>query len=241
MYRPLGRDDMGTVAFVLLAALISSASIAEAAQASRRWPIVVPLHRSIAFEHAEDASATFTIRSPQGIPRYLLECHTASHYDPDFDYSGDFECRLSALYAPMWYSTLLTDDPHQSRDWQSRGRMLTQELWGDCANYPEYGRLRHFRLRGMQITFRFDDLEFQGSVPGVKGRPKLASFRFTLDVQGDPTAVTPIAEPVPFEEPRQVHPEDRDDFSLDCSVVRHRDAANGEKPRGAHDAGADKE
>ena len=45
--------------------------------------------------------------------------------------------------------TLLGEDG--SPAWHTRGQFSWHQLVGDCGDYPEYGRLRHFRLRGFEL------------------------------------------------------------------------------------------
>ena len=187
------------------------------------WPEVVPLQKSVYFADAHRAEAKFTVTGTDETPLYLIECHTWEYEgDRDFDYSGDFECRLKSLYSKDTYSTLFTDNPKQSRDWESRARFLAEELVGKCGDYPEYGRVRHFRLRGMKITLTMDDLRFKvsnGSDAAKQQRPQLDSFLFGLQVESDPSALSAIAEPVPFAEPPRAHPQDPKDTARNCEVV----------------------
>jgi hypothetical protein len=192
----------------------------------REWPDVAPLEVSVYFADVSKAAVWFKIVDHKGKAQYILQCYNwRSSRDPEFDYSGDFECRLTSAYAKEKYSTVLTDDLRQSRDWQSRGRVLAEELAGKCAEYPEYGRVRNFRLRKMKITFSFDELEFKDfqSPDGrnVKRR-ELQALRFTLRIQPDSGARSEIAEVVPFAYPPAAFPDNRDDLSLNCSVPLKR-------------------
>ena len=122
------------------------------------------------------------------------------------------------------YSTLLTDNPHQSRDWESRGRFLADELFGSCARYPEYGAVRHFRLRGMRITLSLADIVFDTSTGvgdrSANGLMGLSSFRFAFSVEPDSTAQSEIAELPGYEEPPlHVNPRDNSRHYPDCSKV----------------------
>lgn len=204
---------------VLLVGLLDALVHAQA----KSWPDIVPLEASVYFADASKAAAWFKILSPNGKPLYILQCYNwRSARDPDFDYSGDFECRLTSTYSKEAYSTLLTDDPKQSRDWQSRGRVLAEELVGKCADYPEYGRVRHFRLRKMKITFSFDEMSFkpfESSDRRKVNRREFQSLRFSVRVEPDSKALSNIAEPVAFAEPPNANPQDPDDFSRQCDVI----------------------
>jgi hypothetical protein len=199
---------------------------------SSGWPNIVPLRESAVFTEGVAASADWTIRGAEGKPLYRIACHTSGYeQDPDFVYSGDFECRLASLYSREAQSTLFTDNPQQSRDWESRARFLAEELVGKCSSYPEFGSVRHFRLRGMRITLSVTDFVLdtvqQEEAPGH--RLGLKSFRFQLAVERDPRAVSALAEPVPYVEPLYRDPDHPERLVRNCDVVR-RSAG----PRGGH-------
>jgi len=111
--------------------------------------------------------------------------------DPDFDYSGDFECRLSSIPNRDTYSTLFTEDAHQSRDWESRGRFFAASIRGACARIPEFGTHRTFRLRGMRVGLQIVDPVFDKA-------GGLASLKLAVTVTRDPHAQRPVAESVPL-------------------------------------------
>ncbi len=189
-------------------------------KSSGKWPSVRPFKESIYFADAANAAAKFNIIGIDGKPLYAIDCHTANYEgDPDFDYSGDFECRLKSLYSRDAFSTLFTENPEQKRDWESRGRFLVQEIIGQCADYPEYGRIRHFKLRKMEITLSIRNPEFEDIGYSKKGRPKLKSFSFDIEVKSDQKITGEITEPVPYLEPPQANPNDPNDFTLKCDVI----------------------
>jgi hypothetical protein len=156
---------------------------------------VAPLQRTFGVPDVAEASISLDIKSAGGAPLYTLQCHSAgnSPEPASFDYSGDFECKLSSVGGLEPYSTLLTEDAHQSRDWESRGRFFSSELRGDCARIPEFGAVRDFRLRGMNLTLHIVD-------PTFTERGKLSSLKLTVTVRPDPHARRQIAEIVPIPE-----------------------------------------
>jgi hypothetical protein len=162
------------------------------------WPVVVALHRSFDFSDASSAAVSLEIFGGDGDALYRLDCHTWRYEgDHDFDYSGDFECRLTSLYAKDVYSTLLTDNLRQSRDWESRARILAQELVGRCADYVEYGRIRSFRLRGTRLRLEFSNVKtVKSPESATRGPWALRSFRVRVSVEPDRGARSPIAEGV---------------------------------------------
>ena len=90
------------------------------------WPKIKSIKVDYHFIDHKYTSAKFQIMGINGKPLYQLECYLNAyeHENRDFYYSGDFECRLSKLIAPYEYSTLLTEEKHPTRDWQSRGRFF---------------------------------------------------------------------------------------------------------------------
>jgi hypothetical protein len=159
---------------------------------AQSYPAVKPLQRAFMVSDVSKASVLFDIDALGSVPLYHLQCHSAGYTgDPDFDYSGDFECRLSLIGQPNSYSSLLTEDAHQSKDWESRGRFFAAELQGPCARIPEFGATRSFKLRDMDLTMGITDQKF--TVDG-----KLSSLTLTVTVRPDPLAQRPIAEVVPL-------------------------------------------
>jgi hypothetical protein len=185
-----------------------------------QWPLVAPVAESFTFPDASKASVSVTLSSPAGKALYLIECHPLGYEsDPDFDYSGDFECRLKSLYSRDRYSTLLTDRGDQSRDWESRGRFLIEELAGSCGDYPEYGRLRHFDVRGMRVTLELTDAVIRLSEAKPTQETRLESFRFRVTVMPNPNAKSAIAAPVKYLPPPFAEPANPKNTSRRCERV----------------------
>jgi len=184
---------------VSLAALWGTfAGLTSVDKARSNWPVVAPANEVFHFPDARTAEVVLWLHGADGTKLYRLECHPWLYEkDRDFNYSGDFECRLTSASSMERYSTLLTDNPTQSRDWESRGRFLVPELMGECGGYPEYGRVRTFRLRGMQLRFEIKDIKLRSSTDNATQGPlALESFSFSVAVRSDPNARSPIAEPV---------------------------------------------
>lgn len=175
--------------FWICSTLVSCCSLLGAA--AQHYPAISPVQRSFDVPEVDRADVMLVIQSRTGKPQYKLQCHSAGYTgDPHFDYSGDFECRLSSVGHRGLYSTLLTEDMDQSRDWESRGRFFASDLRGACALVPEFGATRNFRLRGMDLTLQITDPKFTEA-------GKLSSLRLTVIVRPDRTARRPIAEVVP--------------------------------------------
>lgn len=192
---------------------------------AQRWPIVRSQRDTLVVNETGARQAAWTFRDTLGRDAYRLTCASFGYRgDADFEYSGDFECRLTPLYAETSYSTLLTDNPNQSRDWESRGRFLADEIFGARASYPEYGAVRHFRLRGMRITLSLTDIVFDTTPGGrsANGLIGLSAFRFAFSVEPDSTSRTEIAEPPGYQEPSYLHPNDSASYERSCAQVRRR-------------------
>jgi hypothetical protein len=163
------------------------------------WPVIQAAHAEYQFVMPQTAAAdlpsfTVYIEDPAGTSRYKFECHAGGYPDDsEMTWTGDFQCALfpyrGDTVTPV---NLLAVDTHeeQSVDWRNRGRMLAAQLQGDCLQYPEYGTLRHFHLRGMDVTLAYTDVVWtQGSKA-----PQLQKFTLTLDAVPDKDAKTPMAE-----------------------------------------------
>ena len=158
------------------------------------YPAVSPFQRLFDIPDVGKANVNIDIKSPNGATVYKLHCHSAGYSgDPDFEYSGDFECRLSSVGDQDTYSTLLTEDVNQSRDWESRGRFFAADLRGSCAKIPEFGVTRSFELRGIKLTLQILDPRFTNS-------GNLSSLRLSVTVRLDPNAKRQIAKIVPLPE-----------------------------------------
>src|SRR5437879_5108689 len=125
-----------------------------------KWPAVMPLKKIFHFDDGVLTGVKLTLTDSNRRPLYLLECYLNAFdkKDDHFDYTGDLECRLTSLFDDYYpHRTLLTEEKPQLRDWDSRGIFKIEELrckkvGGVCIEYPGYGKLRHFRLRGMRLS-----------------------------------------------------------------------------------------
>lgn len=198
--------------------IILSVSMTLHGSTTARWPAVKPLDEIYDFEEADHAKLRLQILGADDRPLYLLACQGREvEAGDDFEYSGDFECRLTSLYSKDRFSTLFTENPKQQKDWESRGRFFSEELVGNCAEYPEYGRVRNFRLRGMAIRLELSDLVFQRGrrLGDTWDSTLIRSFRFRVVVQPDRSALSAIAKRIAFPPPPYLYPE-KDGSPLDC-------------------------
>ena len=170
-----------------------------------QWPVIQPVHESRTFviHGGGDTPLIFRIRDLRGVPVYKLECHNGDYEGSSaINFSGDFQCALFALRngARTSWNLLATDEESQQRsDSLNRGRMTANQLWDDCGANLEYGRVRRFRVRGMQLTFRFRGLQWlpvQGGEP-----PRLGRFTFEVTAVPDASAESATAERVAVPRP----------------------------------------
>ncbi len=157
----------------------------------------------------------FTIFGTNGQPMYLIQCGTGAMNDAhsadnpaDSDlyyYSGDWDCQLKPVNEERPIPPTLFAEGVGGRDahWPNRGRFYAEELAGKCADYPEYGSVRHFVFRGMKISMSVTEIRTNTPVPEREtwAVARLLSFRFDLRVEPDLAATTPLARPPDFEDP----------------------------------------
>jgi len=165
------------------------------------WPRIAVASGIMHFDPAAEAALEVPLKDDRGYRTYSLECHTWVYGDrqsnPPFDYSGDFECRLTALYE--WDSSnpsLLIEHSDAHTDWESRARFLRKQIEGSCGAYRDYGTSREFRLRGFRLNLEMRDVKFsENSNPDKHRVYSLQSFTFAYDVKPDDRARSAQAEP----------------------------------------------
>lgn len=161
----------------------------------RGWTPVQPLHAEYRFvlpaKAGDDTPFSVYLLDGAGNKVYRFECHDGDYDDEsEMNWSGYFQCALfpykGDTLTPI--NVLAVDDKDEkSTDWWNRGRLLANQLQGECLQYPEYSTLRHFKLRGLDLTLGYSDIAWQGG--------KLEKFTLHLDVTPDADAKSPMAEP----------------------------------------------
>jgi hypothetical protein len=177
------------------------------ATATPAWPLVQPVHEEFTAADGPNARVDLPIKDRRGRVLYRLECRTWLSGDgqTEFDYSGDFECRLVATVPDSTRSSwnLLSDVAKPTRDWEHRGRFLHQQLVGECLSYPGWEPRREFRLRGFRLTLSLSDWVLDPPPRGqAPSSPALKRFRVGIDLAPDPTASGAYAAPSGWEQPR---------------------------------------
>ena len=197
------RPLLKSYSFVFVALLATSLS----AQSSK-WPSVQPLEDKHAVsnlgEHGADTPIVALIKGTDGVPVYKLECHTGEYDDEtEINFSGDYQCALFAVKGTSFTSgDLLAADTKDelSTDWWNRGRVRAAQLRGKCLRYPEYSTDRKFKLRGMLVTLRLTDIQWN-SRKDQQGNPMLAGFMLVLKVAPDASAHSSRSELVTDHKP----------------------------------------
>jgi hypothetical protein len=161
------------------------------------WPEIQPMEKSYQFPDATQAIADIFILNREGKPAYRLRCQPATMAAPPMenppDLAGDFDCYLQSLYSQDLFQTLLTQDPFARL--HDRGEIWGEYLAGRCGDYPEWGRVRTFRLRGMRITLSLSNVRV---AKDSDNSLELQSFDLRVSVQADASALSMISEPVPY-------------------------------------------
>lgn len=182
----------------MIAEFLMAAQVVTIGESVRPWPGVQPFEATFHVADPRNPFIRAAIADSAGRPLYLFVCRGAEQTErPDIVYAGTLDCRLMAAAGGEVEENLLVEDEGLSA-WYSRGRMFPYELAGICAEYPEYGRVRHFSLRGMRLTLSFENATFAGA-------DTLRQFDVRVSVVPDLSATTAIAASCGYLDPnRQV-------------------------------------
>ncbi|MGH8369635.1 MAG: hypothetical protein ACRESC_01520, partial [Gammaproteobacteria bacterium] len=180
--------------------ILSIISFCRSAKAEN-WPLVEPLYKTRTYVNPGrqnmDTKMILYIKNINGNPVYKFECHNGNYDDDtEMDFSGDFQCALFGLRdnSVITGNLLAANTPNeQNSTWWNRGRMRAIQLQGKCLAYPEYSTNRHFKLRGMLITFEFKGIEWDEDKDGENHR-SFKKFTVTIDVAIDKSAHSSRAE-----------------------------------------------
>jgi hypothetical protein len=161
--------------------------------AGSSWPLLQQSTARIGVDtSAERIFFQLPLLDVHGVMRYTLNCAGGDNKFLDelgqarqINYVGPFACRLNEGKSDR-EGSLLSED--ESAYWFSRGQVHDfSEFIGACGRYPEYGAVRHFRLRGFELRLEFKDIALDG-----KGKPLY--FVLVVSVRPDPTALSADAE-----------------------------------------------
>lgn len=197
--------------FWLPALLVCSAVVANEVGP---WPTVRPTTASFDVDFsAERIVIDLPIFSDSGQPLYYFACRggqTAYLDKLPENWVGPLMCTLTTGTEPSETSLLSEDD---SAAWYSRGQFSAEQLTGTCAQYPEYGAHRTFRLRAMTLTLDAQHITLS------KGR-LAEKFQLQVSVQQDPSAQFFQAQQPGFLRPEPSTTANNGEDVLDCQTVR---------------------
>lgn len=193
---------------LLLVVLVGCKSAASQGEQGLRWPSIQNVDLSVALPPAGAAKYIDTfIFSKGGEPLYRLVCRGGddeyrAKIEAETDvssYGPDLLCILNVGRRESDVSLLSEDDASAIH---SRGHFYRESVEGKCGEYPEYGRIRHFRLRGMRIELRMTPASWTKASPAMEGD---ASGRtdevFSIRATNDAAARTAISEQPGFLDP----------------------------------------
>jgi len=182
------------IIFALLVAVLASAT---PLKAEAPWPKMKEFQDSFVVDtRAEKIDFVRPLYDIDGTIRYLFVCRGGTdeylgHLENN--YVGPFGCRLSEGNKDVEESLLAEDDV---APWHTRGQYTYEALLGDCGKYAEYGRLRHFRLRGFELTLSVTE-------PTTNDLNQLVSFRMNVSLKRDETITSKQAERPGYLPPRR--------------------------------------
>lgn len=182
---------------------------------STRWPRIQANSVKVGIDLS--ASRTYVdvpLRDTDGRVRYRLICRAGDDaYRAAVEratgvasYQEDLTCLLSPKDAEIDVSLLVE---YGSPIWHTRGVFRRAEITGSCAAYPEFGRVRTFKLRGIRLTLSLSESAIpyretskHGQGGNIGPHEALEFADLSIDVRPDSTAATAIADRPAFIDPK---------------------------------------
>lgn len=153
-------------------------------QEPQSWPVVATSSSSVSVNLASPRiEIDLPIRDIAGRVVYTFACRGGRELFLDSlpgNWVGPLMCTLAAGTEAQ-EEGLLSEDA--SPAWHSRGQFHAADLVGACAEYPEFGRLRTFRLRGFRLVLEARDV-------AVDATGTATAFTLAVSVGADPGATT---------------------------------------------------
>jgi len=176
-----GRNAMGVRTWIPFMAMVTAMTFPCRAEAVAKWPRMAPLDVRVGIDtQADRIDIAVPLFDSSGIKRYLFSCHggNAEYIDSLTEKTGinfvrDMMCLLTGDPDHESESSLLAEDG--TAPWHTRGQFQWQQLAGACGAYPEFGRVRHFILRGFELTLEAENVEMIGQ--------QVRYFRFHIAVR----------------------------------------------------------
>jgi len=94
--------------------------------------------------------------------------------------------------------SLLFEDREATSDWDGRGRFMLNDVIGTCGRYPDWGNTRVYRVRGMRLILKIEDVRLRKL---RNGEVSPVSFVFSYAVKSDPRAITALTKKAVTTEP----------------------------------------
>lgn len=138
------------------------------------WPKVADLKKVVTINAlSKNIYHKIPIYDRTGKVVYTLYCHGGSteYLDKLSDSTGNNYvgplCFILVEGEKDGEGSLLSEDG--SASWYSRGQLHDyKNIVGACGKYPEYGNLRHFRLRGFELTLHFINIKLGKDAEPIK-------------------------------------------------------------------------
>jgi hypothetical protein len=196
----------------LAAVLLFCIAPAMARAKPRKWPKITPVERSYEFSSRASAKVDLPIFGADSQENlYVLKCRTPESGRDDLiagegDWQGEWQCELwkekDEEITNDRFDNLLQRDVSDA-PWHGRNTFYAPDVTGPCGAIPDFGRERHFVVRGMKITLKLERPHFTHPYdPGEARRRhlinlQLQSWDFIVSVDNDPAAIWNIPAPLP--------------------------------------------
>lgn len=148
---------------------------------AHEWPSIIDASETV---RIDDKKTEYSVKifGTNGEALYSLDCHDFNYENDDYNYSGDFECRLSSKYNQGVYSNLLVYGESQTADWENRGVFYAAHFVTKCAEDKNWGRNRRFKLRGMTLSISVSN----ENIKNENGIVEFNAFTFSFSVKNSP-------------------------------------------------------
>jgi hypothetical protein len=154
------------------------------------WPLIkeVSVRHHFA-ENKESEQLKLVIYARNSKPLYCLDARFCwRDYElEDYDFSGTLDCRLYPLSESSSSVTLLQNVVHSTRDWETYGRFLHEELIGLAGADASRSIVQRCGVRGMIIIIRVFNIKKD------KEKGSIVSFDMTFTARNSTSKERPYA------------------------------------------------
>lgn len=183
----------------------------------RKWTLIKPAEQHFEFKSTDAAKVDFPIfAADSGKQLYIVKCRTPDSGGDETatnkgDWQGEWQCELWVAGVVYGGNLLQPSKYSNEAPWHFRNTFYAPALTGHCANDPEWGRERHYRLLGMDLTLRVENPTVYDRYEGPQqtARPYLKSWSFFVTARPDPSAISedpaPERNPEPCNFRKRVH------------------------------------